>query len=191
MKANKGSALRVKSSSAKSGHSGPAASYPYRFDRTERTVYYAALTNNGDRENFFGAIVTTYPVSESLTVTDLDPQGTNAQVELVLQGVNDNFDHVVSPTLNGNELGPIRFRSQPRNVTAVTLPLNWLVSGENLLTFTATGGDDDVTLVETAHINYPHLYRADSDALAFTTSGATAVFIHRVTSNTNHPPAPS
>jgi uncharacterized repeat protein (TIGR01451 family) len=174
---NKGTALRVKSSTAKGGKSGAAASYPYRFDRTERTVYYAALTNNGDHENFFGAIVTTYPVSEALTVANLDPQGSNAQVELVLQGVNDNFDHGVSATLNGHELGPIYFRSQARNVTDVTVPLNWLVAGENDLTFTATGGDDDVSLVETAHITYPHLYRADSDALAFTTSGATAVTV--------------
>src|SRR5262249_62308549 len=104
----KGAGLRVGKAPLKSATGSAPASYPYTFDRTERTVYFGGLTNNGDRENFFGAIVTTWPVAESLTVANLDPAASTAQLHLVMQGGID-IPHVVSVTLNDHELGPVRF----------------------------------------------------------------------------------
>ena len=82
------------------GASAPS-SYPFTFNRTQRTVFFAALTNNGERDNFFGAIITTWPVSETLSVTNLDVNGGDAKIDLVIQGGTDNYDHTVSVTLNG------------------------------------------------------------------------------------------
>ena len=103
-------------------------------------------------------------------------------MHIVLQGATDNYDHVTSVTLNGHELGPIRARSQTRSVTDVTIPASYLVEGDNLLTFTALNGGDDVSLVETASVTYPHAYRADQNALAFTAPAVTAVTITGFTS---------
>ncbi|MDP9360159.1 MAG: C25 family cysteine peptidase, partial [Acidobacteriota bacterium] len=178
-----GNGLRVQS--PKSGGSGaPApASYPFTFNRTERTVYVAALTNNGERDNFYGAIITTWPVSETLAVSNLDANGGDAKLDLIIQGGTDNFDHIVSVTLNGRELGPIRLRGQARSVNAIPVPARWLVAGDNTLTFTATGGDDDVSIVDSAQITYPHLYRADANALAFTLPGSTPAIVSGFTSS--------
>jgi len=172
---NKGQGLRAKAANTKSGAAAPA-SFAYEFDRAERTIFFAALTNTGDRESFFGAIITTEPVSETLTVSNVDTTG-NAQLRIVLQGATDDYDHVVSTTLNGHELGPIRFRGQSRSVTDVAVPVAWLVNGENQLTFTAANGWDDVSVVETARIIYPHTYRADQNALAFNAPGSTSITV--------------
>jgi hypothetical protein len=53
----KGIASRMTRDKSKRGR--PAiTSTPFTYERIERTVFFTALTNNGDRENFFGAIVT-------------------------------------------------------------------------------------------------------------------------------------
>jgi uncharacterized repeat protein (TIGR01451 family) len=172
-----GSGLRVKSGAKTSGGSAAPANFTYGFDRTERTILYSALTNNGDNEFILGAIVSTWPVTNSLTAANIDPLGGNASVRIVLQGVNEPFNHIVDVNLNGTDLGLIRFSGKSRSVTDFSVPLSVLVAGENTLTFTATGGDDDVSLVETVHLSYPHTYRADSNALAFTAPASTSITV--------------
>jgi uncharacterized repeat protein (TIGR01451 family) len=174
---NKGKALRIGAQGATRSGAPAAASYPYAFSRKERTVFFAALTNNGDGENFFGAIVTTWPVSESLTVTNADPNGGDAQLELVIQGATDRFKHSISVVLNGHEIGPVRFNDQARSVNTLSVPLSYLVNGENVLTFTATGGDDDVSVVESARITYPHVYTAEDGALMLTAASGAGVSV--------------
>ncbi len=177
-----GKGLRVDSPKPAGGGANAPASFPYTFNRTERTVFFSALTADDSRDNFYGAIVTTYPVSETLTVANIDANGGDATLDLVLQGALADFDHVNSVTLNGHELGPIRYRGQARSVSRITVPQSWLVAGDNILTFTATGGDDDVSVVEYAQITYPHVYRAESNGLAFTLPGSTAAKVSGFTS---------
>jgi uncharacterized repeat protein (TIGR01451 family) len=178
---SKGSALRYKSSPATGGQSQPGA-FNYTFNRTERTDFFPALTNNGDRDNFYGAFVSPDPVSETLTSTNIAPG--NAVAHIILQGMTDNFSHVVSVTINGHELGPIRFSNQSRSVNDVAIPTSYLIDGDNLVTFTALGGDDDASLVETASLTYPHAYRAEQNALAMTAPALTAVSVTGFTSTT-------
>jgi uncharacterized repeat protein (TIGR01451 family) len=177
-----GKGLRIDSSKVSGGGAPAPVNYPYTFNRTERTVFFSALLDDDSRDNFYGALVTTYPVSETLTAGNIDPAGGDTTLELVMQGVTDNFNHVNSVTLNGHELGPIRYVGQARNVSHITVPQAWLVAGDNLLTFTAAGGDDDVSVVEYANLTYPHVYRAESNALAFTVPGSTNTSIGGFTS---------
>lgn len=52
-------------------------SFPYMVERKDRTVYFSSL-RNGERENFFGAVVSSEPIVETLLVSYLDaaPSGT-------------------------------------------------------------------------------------------------------------------
>ncbi|HEV8432004.1 MAG TPA: C25 family cysteine peptidase, partial [Thermoanaerobaculia bacterium] len=177
----KGSGLRYKSSAATGGQSQPAG-FNYTYNRTERMMYFVALTNNGDRDNFFGAFVSSDPTSEMLTSTNI--AAGNAVAHIVLQGMTDQFNHIVSVTLNGHELGPIRFANQARNVSDITFPTSYLIDGDNTVTFTAQGGDDDASLVETMSVTYPHTYRAEQNALAMTAPALTAVSVTGFTSST-------
>src|SRR5439155_23590035 len=71
----------------------------------------------------------------------------------------------------------VRFRSQARSVSNFSIPTSWLTAGENTLTFTAAGDDDDISLVESVKLTYAHRFVADSNALAFAVPAATAVTV--------------
>jgi uncharacterized repeat protein (TIGR01451 family) len=177
------SSARMKTTGGK-GNGAPAPnSFAYTFHRTERTVYDAALTSNGERENFFGAVVTSYPATSAVTVANLDPAGNNAQLEVVIQGYTQNFDHAVSIDLNGRNLGTARFRGQVRYIATYDVPVSWLVEGENAVRFVAVGGQDDVNVIETMRLTYPHLYRADSNALTFRVPSSAFVRVGGFTTN--------
>lgn len=180
---NKGTALRVKSVGGKGNSGTPApASFAYTFERIERTVFFAALTNNGDRENFFGAVVTSWPVTRGLTVSNHNSNAT-AELELVIQGATENMDHVVLLDLNGTNLGYARFYGQERHVAKFSVPGGLLVAGENTLTLTAQNGWSDVSTVERLRLVYQHTYTADDNALAFTVDGGIAVAVKGFTSD--------
>src|SRR5207302_458540 len=139
-----------------------------------------ALVNNGDRDNFFGALIVNWfgePATNAITVSNLDPNGGNAALEVVIQGSTEDFDHAVGLILNGHDLGVVRFRSQARNVSNFSIPTSWLTAGESTLTFTAVGGDDDISLVESVKLTYAHRFVADGNALAFAVPAATAVTV--------------
>jgi len=178
-----GRGLRIDTSNVAGGGAAAPANYPYTFTRTERMLWFSALVDNAAHDNFYGQLVWTWPSVEMLKVVNIDPSGGDATLEIVLQGVTDNYDHVVSAVFNGHELGPIRYRSQVRDVRRFTVPQSWLVTGDNNLTFTATGGDDDVSVVEYVRILYPHKYAAESNLLSFTMPGATAGTVTGFTAN--------
>lgn len=174
---DKGRGARLRQQNgAKKGTAAPA-SFPYTYWRKERTVFFTALTNNGDNDNFFGAVVTSWPVTEPVTVENIDPNGGNAELELVLQGGTLNFRHVVHVQLNGHNLGTVRFDDMSRIVTKFPVPQSMLVNGANTLTFTASDDWNDISVVESLRLKYPHLYRADGGALAFTVGGGTEVSV--------------
>lgn len=180
----RGSGLRVKSVGAKGASGSPAPnSFPYNFSRIERTVFFTALVNNGERENFFGPVITTWPVTQSITVANLDTAGGSAKLELVLQGGSDNMEHVVEPSLNGYTLPLIRFRNLDRHTVTLTVPASRLVNGENTLTLTARNGWEDVSVLESLRLEYKHTFRADNDALTFTVAGGTAVTVRGFTTD--------
>ncbi|HYK00888.1 MAG TPA: C25 family cysteine peptidase [Thermoanaerobaculia bacterium] len=173
---DKGRGARLRQQNGPKKGTAAPASFNYSYWRKERTVFFSGLVNNGDNDNFFGAIVTSWPVSEPLAVENLaTTSGGNAQLELVMQGGSDRMEHVVSVTLNGHAAGTIRFRDLTRYVTTLSIPTSWLVNGANALEFTAENGWEDVSVVEAVRLTYPHLYRADGGALAFTVNGGTEV----------------
>ena len=182
-----GNALRAQGPSGKPGSGAPApASTPYTFSRVERNIFFTALVNNGDRDNFFGALIVNWfgePATNAITVSNLDPNGGNAALEVVIQGSTEDFDHAVGLSLNGHDLGVVRFRSQARSVSNFSIPVSWLTEGENTLAFTAVGGDDDISLVESVKLTYAHRFVADSNALAFAVPGATAVTVSGFTTD--------
>ena len=172
---DKGRGARLRQQNGPKKGSAAPPSFPYSYWRKERTVYFSGLVNNGDNDNFFGAIVTSWPVTEPLTVENLATTGGNAELEVVMQGGSDRMEHVVSVKLNGHQLGLVRFRDLTRHVATLAVPASLLVNGANTLEFTAQNGWEDVSVVEAVRLTYPHLYRADGGALAFTVNGATEV----------------
>jgi uncharacterized repeat protein (TIGR01451 family) len=171
----KGSRLRQQNGSKKGAV--PPSSFPYSYVRKERTVFFTALVNNGDNDNFFGVVVTPWPAQEPVTVENLDANGGSAELEIVLQGASYNLQHAVNITLNGNALNPVQFANMDRHVAKFNVPVSWLANGTNTLEFIAQNGWEDVSVVESVRLTYPHLYRADDGLLAFTIAGGAEVSV--------------
>ncbi|HEX8184095.1 MAG TPA: C25 family cysteine peptidase, partial [Blastocatellia bacterium] len=170
---------RIRYSQGNDGERGAAQSFPFTVERKERSIYFAAL-KNGDADNFFGPVVSSDPVSQSLTVRNLAPiASTNASLEITLQGATDEpgspADHAVRVQLNGSDVGTIIFDGQSRKTTAFSVSSGLLREGDNAVTLTALGGEMDLSLIDIIKLTYSHTYAADDGVLRFTAQGLEAV----------------
>ena len=171
--------LRIEKVKGKGSRAAPA-SFPYTVERRDRSIYFAAL-RNGDKENFFGAVIAREAVDQSISVQHLDGAGSGAELELALQGVTE-LQHRVRIEVNGVEVGAVGFDAQTEGMTKMPLGRGVLKEGQNVVRLTALGGEGDVSLVDYIRITYPHTYTADGDALRFNVSAKQQVSIDGFTS---------
>lgn len=152
-----------------------AAGFPYTVERKDKLIYFASL-RNGDKENFFGSVVTSNPLDQALTVSRLDQTGGQAQLEVRLQGVT-TAPHLVRVQLNGSNVGFVSFNGQAEGTGRFTVAPSLFKEGENLIALTSQGASNDVSLVGSVRITYPHTYAADNNALRLTAQGNKALTI--------------
>jgi Peptidase family C25/Domain of unknown function DUF11 len=159
---------RIHSLAPSSGSNQPPASFPFTVEITPRTTYFSALTTaNGN--NFFGPLISSTPVDETIQVSHLDTISTEpGQLDVILQGVILAFPHDVAITLNGTPLGDLTFTGQAEGRFHVSLPPGLLEEGANTITFTSQDGQFDYSLLQSIRVTYPHTYVADADELIFT-----------------------
>ena len=149
---------------------------PVNFDYTvqikDRLVYLSNLLN-GDEENFFGKVISSTPVTQTLTVSNADQTATSATLEFALQGVTSQSGatHQVDVTLNGVMLGSVSFAPLEHPVRTFSVPLANLSNGNNTLTFTKTS-TGEVCLVDYIRLTYPHSFKADAGSLKFNLRGS-------------------
>jgi hypothetical protein len=140
-------------------------SFAYTLERRERVIYFAGLPN-GEASNFFGQVITTDAVTQSLGVHHLDAAGTDATLEVALQGVSGDA-HQVKLLFNNVAIGSISFDGREHQTATFTLPNTSLHDGANTLKLTSANGETDVSLLDYVRLTYSHLYHADSDSLRF------------------------
>jgi hypothetical protein len=157
-----------------------ASSFAQSVERKDRSIYFSAL-RNGDRENFFGAVISTNRVDQVVTLYHLAERADYAEVEVALQGVTAVL-HRVRVELNGAYVDDLVFNGQSQGVTTFRVLHSSLREGQNTLSLTAGGGAADVSLVDRIRITYQHAFAADNDVLNFTTDGNEQVKISGFTS---------
>ncbi|HEX2836261.1 MAG TPA: C25 family cysteine peptidase [Thermoanaerobaculia bacterium] len=161
---NNGSARRI--TSLPTGGIASNASVWFVQQRIERSVYAAELVATGDGENFFGPIITPSPVSQTITITNLDASAAGvAYLGLELRGGTDNIEHQIEVAFNGNVLGTATLTNLAASDFTFTLPHNQLTNGPNTLTLTALNGWDDVSVLVSTRLAYRHLLKADGGML--------------------------
>jgi uncharacterized repeat protein (TIGR01451 family) len=159
---------RIQRLPAGAGSNQPPLNFPAAVEFTPHTTYFAALITS-DGNNFFGSLVSSTPVDQTVTTPNFDASSTNpSQMEVVLQGVILGIPHEVTVTLNGTTLGNLTFTGQDKGKFRANLPPGLLQNGDNTVTLTAQDGEYDTSLVQSIRIEYPHVYTADSDRLKFT-----------------------
>jgi hypothetical protein len=169
---------RVPIEPPKAGTTAADTSFPATVEWNPRTVYFAALLN-GDADNFFGPVLESgSPVTNSFTIANLDRKDkTKAQLEVSLQGVSSG-PHIVGVQLNSFRAGTVRFSNQLAGFAKLALPVSAIRQGSNnVLTLTVDGGEQDLSVVNSVQLTYPHTYTADDDYLRLT---ATAGLKHTI-----------
>ncbi|MGA8432267.1 MAG: C25 family cysteine peptidase, partial [Candidatus Sulfotelmatobacter sp.] len=165
--ADEGRGARIPQMQSASGSNLPPQNFPSTVEMRQRTTYFAALLTP-DGNNFFGSLVSSTPVDQSVDTPHLDTAtSTPARLEVALQGVVAGFPHDVTVALNGTTLGDMTFTGQDEGHYQVSVPPGVLLDGTNSVTLTAQNGQYDINLVDYIRIVYPHTYVADSDELKF------------------------
>jgi hypothetical protein len=157
------------------GAPATATSFPYTVERKDRMVYFSSL-RNGDKENFFGPVITSNSVDQSLTVSRLNQSGGQAQLDVRLQGVT-TVPHQVRVQLNGSNVGYVSFNGQAEGTGRFTVAPSLLKEGQNQILLTSLGTSSDISLVNSVRLTYPHSYAADNNALKLSALGNQAVTI--------------
>jgi uncharacterized repeat protein (TIGR01451 family) len=152
--------------------------FPYTVTREDRTVYFAALLNGENNDNFFGAVISSEPTEQTLNIVHLDTTSTQPQtLQVALQGATDQQQHSVAIQLNGNSVGTLDFYGEVLSTQSYSIDPSMLVEGTNTVTLTALDGDNDVSLVQSIQLQYPHTYTADSDWLQATAPAGSELHI--------------
>jgi len=160
--------LRIPRLQPSAGSNQPPTNFPFTVELTPHTTYFAALiTTTGN--TFFGSLVSSEPLDQTLYVPHLDNTSTELpKLEVILQGVILGFPHDVTVALNGATLGDVNFTGQDKGKFRASVPQGILHDGANTITLTAQDGEYDTSLVQSIQITYPHSYTVDSDSLKFT-----------------------
>lgn len=156
-----------------SGTNGSSQSFDYTVQRKERFIYFSGLLN-GDTENFFGAVVGTAPITQTLSVTHLAGISAPSLLEVALQGMT-TANHLVKVQVNGTEVGLINFAGMEHKVAHLSLGSGLLHEGDNSVTLERTNGDSDISMVDYLRVTYAHTYQADNDYLQFTVNGSAVI----------------
>jgi peptidase C25-like protein len=169
----RGAGSRVKNLSESSKQFG-STNFLCTVERADKSVYFSALTN-GDKENFFGAVVSSTPADQSLNLASVEhAQSKQASVEVTLQGVTFGR-HQTKITLNGVELGSAEFIGRDQGVATFQIGQALLREGENRVTLRSVAGGTDISVVASIRISYWRQYRALNDSLRFTADAKSLV----------------
>ncbi len=153
-----------------------AGMFQQTVERKDRTIYFSSL-RNGEKENFFGAVIAGAPVDQMLTLKRLAATSSGqATLEVALQGVT-NLPHRVRIDVNGKSAGELSFDGQASGVTRFPLPQSLFKEGQNVIRLTALAGASDVSLVDYIRITYWHAFTAESNSLRFTAAGKQIVTV--------------
>ena len=175
----RGPGLRI-GHSGDAGSAGPQAqSFLQTVELKPRTTYFATLLRE-DIDDFFGPLVSSVAESETVSIANL--AAGEGKLAVTLQGVTDSQAHTVTVVLNGATLGELNFANQNQGRAEFQIPSGVLTNGSNTITFVAQQGENDLSLVDTIDLSFPHSFTAESDMLKFTAGAGESVsiggFIH-------------
>ncbi len=167
----------VPTPAARAGLSEPQ-SFLFTVVREDRTTYFATLLNGENADNFFGAAVTSEPVDQELTTAHGDPNSSlPITLDVRLQGATDAQNHRVSIAFNGASLGEMDFANQANITNTFPVDRSLLRDGTNTVTLAALEGDNDISVVQSIALHYPHTYAADANWLKATAPAGDTVHI--------------
>lgn len=130
-----------------------------------RSIYFPAILN-GDKENWFGAIVSSgASVNQNLAAYNPYQSG-QAHLKVRLQGIG-NADHAVNLSFNNLNLGAVNFTGYENQTFEFDLPMSAVVAGNNRITLTGIGASNDYSAVDEISLTYERKFTARDNKLTF------------------------
>src|ERR1700730_1634824 len=164
--------------SAGSGSSNNARDFPFTVIREDRTTYFATLLNGEDKDNFFGAAVTTVPVDQILTVANhASNSALPVTLDVTLQGATEGQMHRVSVSYNRASIGEMNFTGQVNVTNTFAVDPSLLAEGDKPVTLPALEGENEVSVVQSIALHYPPPYVADENWLRATAPASSPIHI--------------
>lgn len=142
-----------------------AASFASTIERRDRTFRFPALLN-GEAENFFGPVISSGGLQQTMQVKGLDQTAMQAQLEVGVQGLSQQA-HQVRVQINGSDLGFINYNLREGAVAQFTVSPAQLREHKNAVTLTGTAPGSDVSFINFVRLTYPRRYEAASNQLQF------------------------
>jgi subtilisin-like proprotein convertase family protein len=171
--------LRIKSVKAQ-GRPATVVSFAQTVERKDRLIYFPAL-RNGERENFFGAIVVNEMVDQAMVVNGLvTTTAEPVALEVTLQGVT-HTPHRITVQLNGWPLGTVPFNGQDSRLARFLLPSTLFKEGSNLVQLRADEAAD-ISLVDAIRLTYQRTFTAENNGLQFVATAGERVTVNGFTS---------
>jgi hypothetical protein len=155
-----GARVRTSSTSAAT----PVTAFTQTVERRDRVFF---LSNLDDDDSFFGPVVSSDPIAQTLRLRNLAASGdVTLSVSLVgTSDVDDPIQHQVTVDLNGHRAGELSFSRVERAVATFRVPREWVTEGDNVVALRGNGGEHDYSLVDSIRIAYPHTVQADEGTL--------------------------
>ncbi len=164
------------------GAPSAATSFSQTVERKDRFIYFSAL-RNGEKENYFGALVSRTGLNQTLSLPNLDAASPlQAELSVTLQGVTE-IPHQVVVELNGTNLGEMLFTAQQQGLGKFSIPHSQLKEGLNSVRLIPQNGATDISLVDNLRITYQQTFVADNNRLSFKANGLEQVRISGFSSN--------
>lgn len=138
--------------------------YDQSFVKQERSNYISDLLN-GEKENFFGSVITSSGTSVNFNLSGVDFNSPNSKITVTIQGIQ-SVDHEAKVSLNGTDLGTLSGARLVSMSKTFDIPTSLLKEGSNTLNFTATKG---LQLFDTVKVDFSRKYQADQNRLMFYT----------------------
>jgi hypothetical protein len=165
------------------GAPSSSESFTANVERRDRTVYFSAL-RNGEKENFFGAVIATNPVEQHLSLSHLArTTNSSAELEISVQGATLT-SHLMNIELNGTWVGEMTFNGQSQGAAKINVAQSLLREGENVVRLSPLGGQSDISLVDYVRVSYQHTYIADGDSLKLAAAGKEQISVDGFASKT-------
>lgn len=142
----------------------------------DRTMYIASVFN-GDESNFFGSIIYQGAVN-TYNLTAFNPAaGGQAHLKIKMQGISD-FGHSVGLRFNDFDLGVLTFSDFNNETFEFDLPMSAVLTGNNQITFTGIGDDEDFASLDEIDLTYERQFAAENNKLNFSVPAGNTVQIN-------------
>ncbi|MCO6509307.1 MAG: hypothetical protein J5I65_00795 [Aridibacter famidurans] len=142
-----------------------AQNYRESFYRRDRSFYVSSI-KNGDKENFFGQVISPSPVDVQFDLDAVDQSIRKTYIQIGVNGFTTG-SHRISVAVNGVPLGSFSFVGATYKLADIGVPTSIINEGSNNVTMTGIASPSDISVVEFVSAQYPRNYVSRADELEF------------------------